>query len=108
METIEIKGQELLSDSERKIVEEKVKKYSEKIRHWINNDFYLRVLIRAHNKNEDNKNKRKKYSIDLEISGEIPRMNASAFDWDLSKALNGAFQALLNEIEHRLHVSEKS
>lgn len=108
METIEIKGQELLNDSEKKVLEDKVKKYALKIKHWINNDFYLRVLIREHNKNLDNLNKRKKYSIDLEISGQIPRMNASAFDWDLSKALNASFQALLNEIEHRLHVSEKS
>ncbi|MBM3246926.1 hypothetical protein FJZ17_00070 [Candidatus Pacearchaeota archaeon] len=108
METIEIKGLELLNESERQVVNEKISKYSHKIKNWINNDFYLRILVKEHNKIEENKNKRKKYSIDLEISGQIPRMNASAFDWDLNKALNSAFQALLNEIEHRLHVSEKS
>jgi hypothetical protein len=104
---LQIKGADFLSEVEKQDFDLIVGKYSEKIKHLINNEFSLRIFIKEHNKHRENKNKRKRYSIEIEISGEIPKIVANSEDWDLNSSLREGFEAILNEIEHKFHIRGK-
>jgi ribosome-associated translation inhibitor RaiA len=73
----------------------------------LNNNFFTKIAIKVYSKDKENKIKRKRFSIDIELTGEIPRIFASAEEWDLAKSVNSAFRKLEHEIEHKFHVSEK-
>jgi len=107
MESIQIKGMESFDDVEKKIVNELVSKHIAKIKRMLNNDFFLRITVRAHSKDSENKIKRKRYVIDFELTGEIPKICASSEEWDLNKSIHSGFQKLEHEIEHKFHISEK-
>jgi ribosome-associated translation inhibitor RaiA len=105
---IQIKGIEQLSEEERKAVEEILDNSYEKLKRRTKTDFLLKLAIKEYSKNLDNKNKRKKYSIQAQISGDVREFEASADDWDLRKVLHKVFEKLDNEIEHAFHSSEQN
>ncbi len=107
MGSIQIKGLEGLEESEKKVLNELIQKHLEKIKRMLNNDFFLKIAVKVYSKDKENKQKRKRYSLDLELTGEIPRIFASAEEWDLNQSVHLAFGKLSNEIEHKFHVSEK-
>ena len=107
METIQIKGSDALDVNEKQELDLIVAKQMEKIKRMLNNTFFTKIAIKVYSKDKENKIKRKRFSIDIELTGEIPRIFASAEEWDLSKSVNSAFLKLGHEIEHKFHVSEK-
>ena len=107
MESIQIKGAESLEVSEKKEFDIIIVKHIEKIKRMLNNDFFLKIAIKVYSRDKENKLKRKEFSIDVELTGEIPRIFASAKEWDLNKSVHSAFQKLEHEIEHKFHVSDK-
>jgi len=107
MESVQIKGIEALEVSEKKEFEVMLSKHVEKIKRMLNNDFFLKIAIKVYSRDKENKLKRKKFSIDAELTGEIPRIFASAEEWDMNKSVHSAFQKLEHEIEHKFHVSDK-
>ena len=107
MEKLQVRGLEILNDSEHQDFNRLLEKYYEKIKRSIRNDFYIKISIKNYSKIQENKEKRKRFGIEVEISGEIPRVHASDVDWNLNKALNKVFNKILIEIEHKFHISDK-
>lgn len=104
---ISIKGIELLNESEKYEFDKVLKKHHEKIKRMIDNEFFLKIVIKEYSKNKDNKEKRKRYGVSVEISGEIPRIEASDEEWDFNKVLNRVFEKIEIEIEHKFHLMDK-
>ena len=107
MDVVQIKGSEALESGEKLEFDSLVTKHMEKIKRMLNNTFFTKIAIKVYSKDKENKVKRKRFSIDVELTGEIPRIFASAEEWDLNKSVNSAFLKLGHEIEHKFHVSEK-
>jgi ribosome-associated translation inhibitor RaiA len=107
MESIQIKGSEALEINEKQELDLIVAKHMEKIKRMLNNTFFAKLAIKVYSKDKENKVKRKRFSIDIELTGEIPKIFASSEEWDLSKSANSAFLKIEHEIEHKFHVSEK-
>jgi ribosome-associated translation inhibitor RaiA len=49
----------------------------------------------------------KRYSIDVRVGVPQHNFEVSNEDWDLQKSVIGAMKKMLNEIEHKVHSSEK-
>lgn len=107
MANIQIKGVEALSEAERKEVDAILLVSYEKLKRKIRNDFLFKVVIKEYSKNPENKEKRKKYSVQAQISGEVREFEANADEWDLKKVLYSVTQKLEHEIEHAFHSSEQ-
>ena len=108
MEGLEIKGIELLSESEKHELNKEVEKYAEKIKWKTKSDFVLKLVIKIHSKKADDKdNKRKNFSLKAEIKGATHSVEANAADWDFNKCVHMVFDKLLNEVEHEYHSSEQ-
>ncbi len=103
MESIQINGIELLNSQERKIADKLYKEYYLKIQRQIKNVISLKVYIREHEK----EGLRRKLSINLELVYPGKTFKVKAYDWDLARAIHKALNKLINEIEHKLHVSEQ-
>jgi len=109
MEGIELKGLELLSESEKFELNKQVESYKEKIKWKTKSDFILKIAIKVHSKKaEDKDSKRRKYSIQATLKGETHSFEASADDWDFNKVCHLIFEKLMTEVEHAYHSSEKS
>jgi len=108
MDGVEIKGSELLTDSEKWELNKEIETYSEKIKWKTKSEFVLKLVIKEHSKKpSDNDTKRRKYSIQAQIKGETHTFEASVDDWDFNKASHKIFEKLLNEVEHYYHSSEQ-
>jgi ribosome-associated translation inhibitor RaiA len=103
MESIEFNGIEILNIQERKIADKLFNEYYSKIQRQIKSIISLKVYIREHEK----EGLRRKLSINLELVYSGKMFKAKAFDWDLARAIHKALNKLMNEIEHKLHVSEQ-
>jgi hypothetical protein len=107
MKQATIKGSELLSNQEAEELNKLIEHYREKIKWKTKSDFSLNITIKVHNKNPENKNKRRHYGIHAEVSGETQTFEAIAEDWDFTKVVRMVFDKLLQEIEHSYHSSEQ-
>ena len=102
MSNIKIEGINFLKETEKLEVQSILEKSYEKIKREINNEFLLKINIKEFGIVKDNPEKKKKYSIMVEVSGPV-RFKSSAVEWDLKKALHMAMQKLDYEIEHKFH-----
>jgi ribosome-associated translation inhibitor RaiA len=107
MNNLQLKGVDALSENEKKEVEEILNDSYEKIKRKTKTDFLLKVVVKGYSKNPENKEKRKKYSVQAQISGAVRNFEASANDWDLRKVLHMVVQKLEQEVEHAFHSSEQ-
>lgn len=107
MESIEIKGIEGLSESEKQELNKEIETYKEKIKWKTKSDFVLKLDIRSYNKSPENKTKSKRYTIRAEIKGQTQTFEASVEEWDFNKAVHKIFDKLINEVEHKYHSSEQ-
>lgn len=108
MDGIEIKGLELLSETEKNELNKEIINYSEKLKWKTKTNFRLKIAIKVHSKKADDKdNKRRRYSVQAMLKGETSNFDASAEDWNFNKVCHIIFEKLLNEIEHRYHSSEQ-
>jgi len=73
-----------------------------KLQRALLNDMRLIINLKSHKAS----GKQKKYSFRLALHAPKRTIEASAFDWDISKALRMAFAALERELEHRFHIDE--
>lgn len=103
MERIKLKGEELLNEEEKKIVNKLLEGYYPKIERIAKND----LLLRAHIKEYDQDGKKKKYSINAEAIFSGKTLSSSSYDFDLARAIHKAMIKLENEIEHKFHTSEQ-
>jgi len=108
MEGIEIKGLELLSETEKESLNKIIEKYKEKIKWKTKTDFILKMVIKQYSQDSsDSTTKRKKYSIKADVSGQTQNFEANAEDWTFNTAVRKVFSKLEQEIEHRYHSSEQ-
>ena len=108
MEGIEIKGIELLSEEEKWELNKELETYKEKLKRKTKSDFILKLVIKVYSHNKgDEKDMRKKYSLQAQIKGETHTFEASAVDWDFHKVMHKIFTKLINEVEHFYHSSEQ-
>lgn len=103
MQAIEIKGVELLDDKEKETANQLLNEYYPKIKIKLKNILSLKAHIKEYHK----EGKRKKYSIHVEAIAPAKIFEASAFDWDFARTLHKAMNKIMNEIEHRLHISNQ-
>jgi len=91
-----------LNQTENLILDKLLKEYEVKIKRQLKNEADIVVHIKVHEK-EGN---RKKYNIHIDVANSI-RFGATADDWDLARAVHKVFKNIMNEIEHKLHVSDQ-
>lgn len=107
MKSATIKGSESLSNEESAELNSLIEHYEDKILWKTKGEFSIVITIRIHNKNPENKDKRKHYGIHLEITGESHTFEAIGEDWNFRKAVRMAFEKVQLEIEHAYHSSEQ-
>ena len=107
MEGVTIKGSELLSNQESEDLNKLIEHYKDKLKWKTKSEFSLAITIKVHNKNPENKNKRRHYGIHLELSGETQTFEAIGEDWDFTKAVRMVFEKLEAELEHAYRSSEQ-
>lgn len=78
------------------------KEYYEKIKREIKKDFLLDIQIKVYEKGG-----KKKYSLNVKAENSVI-FKSNSFDWNLAKAVHKALNKIMNEIEHKLHVSEQN
>ena len=109
MEKIQFIGLKDLEDMEKA----KVQKFSEELcsrSETFLDDCSMIVHIKGYNDNKEKKksgnmgDKRKKYDIIVRVVSKQGRFEASGYDWDISKALHKAFNAIKNEIKHKMKI----
>ena len=98
---ISAKGIEF-SEKEKWVIEKLFSEYEGKIDKAIKNDFLIDVHVKVHEKD----GKRKKFNIHVDVDSAV-RFGATADDWDLARCVHKVMEKILNEIEHKLHISEQ-
>jgi len=99
---IQFIGLNTLEEIEAARVRSIAEKSAAKLQRTLRSEMRLIVNIKAHRKT----GKQKKYSFRLAIRAPKRTLEASAFDWDISKALRMAFKALEREMQHNFHLNE--
>jgi len=107
MVDIQIKGIELLSETEKQDVQGIVNNSYDKIKRKTKVDFIFKLAIKTITKEGEKKDKRKHYSIQANISGEVRPFEASSEGWDLNKVLHKVIEKLENQAEHAFHYSDQ-
>ncbi len=107
MVNVQIKGIELLNETDKLDVQKIIDHSYEKIKRKTKADFILKLAIKAIVKAAENKDKRKHYSIQASISGEVSPFEASSDGWELHKTLHQALEKLENQAEHAFHSSDQ-
>ena len=103
----EIKGLEYLNEIEKQDVQKIVDASYEKIKRKTKVDFLFKLVIKTIVKEGEKKNKRKHYSIQASISGQVRPFEASSDGWDLHKVLHQAIERLEVQTEHAFHSSDQ-
>ena len=91
-----------LKEEEKIILDRIFEEYSGRIERQMKGIESLEIYIKEYGKAEI----KKKFSVHIKVVGPL-FFESSADDWDFSKTLNSAFIRLMNEIEHRLHISNQ-
>lgn len=107
MEPIQIKGIELLSEQEKKDANMILQKAYEKLKWKIKSEFILKLTVKEHFLEKDNKDKRKKYSLIIETSGVAKPIEAESSFWDFKKALHNVVEKIQSEAEHMYHTNSQ-
>jgi len=96
MSDVEITNAEILTETEKKIVEKLLNEYESKFQREIKTLERLKIEFKEY----DKEGKKKKYSINSQIifSGKI--FTSSSWDWDLARAIHKAMKKIETEIEH--------
>jgi len=98
---ISAKGIEF-SEKEKWVIDKLFNEYEGKIARGIKNDFLIDVHVKVHEKD----GKRKKFNIHVDVDSAV-RFSATSDDGDLARCIHKVMEKILNEIEHKLHVSEQ-
>ncbi|MBI4149325.1 hypothetical protein HY491_02675 [Candidatus Woesearchaeota archaeon] len=77
-------------------------RYAAKLQRMAKDEILLVVDLKAHNK----AGKRSKYTFRLALRAPTKTIEASAFDWEITRAFRMACKALERETEHKLHSDE--
>ena len=102
MKRIKIKGDDLLNRDEKVILDKLTDEYLNKIQRKFQNS-----LLEVHIKVYDKDGQRKKFSLNVHLISTKGNIDASDADWDFSRVLHKVFNKILNEIEHRFHISDQ-
>ncbi len=101
---IQISGVELLNENEK----DKINKILVDNHRKIQNHFKDPIFIEFHLKEYNREGKVKKFSIHVRIHGAAGFFEADYADWDLARTIHKTMNKLLNELEHRFHVSDQN
>ena len=104
IERDEFFGIEKLNEEEKEIVENVLKKYHKKISRSLKRKTPIKIKIKQYHKEGGNK----EYSINLSVFLNHRKFEVDNSGWDFSAAINKAFEKIISEIEHELHVSDDS
>ena len=100
---IHASGTGMLSDEEKKKVNELLERYHQKIQRHFDEAVFLELHVKEYNI----EGTRKKYSLHVRLHGTKGRLEADAHDWELARTVHKVMKKLLEEIEHMFRVSEK-
>jgi hypothetical protein len=108
MGKINLKGLEILDEENKNSLNLAIEKHQEKLKWKTKSDFDLKIAIKIHEKNPDNKDKRKKYSISADLNGAVSKFHADSFGWDFNACVKEVFKKLEEEVEHKFHSSDQN
>lgn len=100
---IEFVGIKQLDEFEREIVNKLANRYYDKIKRTIKNTTSIILALKVHSKGGT----KKKYSFKVKVVAPTRIFEASSSDWDLARTLHEVFNALQNEIKHKLHTDNQ-
>jgi len=102
MEKIKIKGDGLLNNDEKELLNKLLNEYASKIERELK-----KSSLELHIKVYDREGQRKKFSLNLRALSPAGVIEASDADWDFARTLHKTFNKLMNEIEHQFHISDQ-
>jgi len=100
---IHAKGVELLNEREKQLVNRLLNEYYGKIHRQLKNEVSFEVHIKTYQK----EGKAKKFSINVRAVFGRAVFEANADDWDLARCVHKVMNKIMNEIEHKFHVSDQ-
>jgi len=104
---IQINTKENLNEEEKETLDRLLNEYYEKIKRELKKEIVVNLNLKIYEKCKDNKRGKKKYSLNLKIVNSVV-FKSDSYDYDLAKAVHKAFNKVMSEIEHRLHVSNQN
>ena len=100
MVTTQLLGTDVLTEQGKETVQDIVDDYLTKFDRFLDSITSLIVHVKMHNKGGT----RKQYEIKLRIDSPSGFFESHATEWNLGKSLKHVFDAVLNEIKHKLRV----
>lgn len=99
MEPIQIKGVDILTEKEKRLVNKLLNEYYPKIKRQLKNVTSLNVHIKEYKK----EGKRKKYSVNVKAMTATKIFEANACDWDFARTMHKVLNKIQIEIKGRFH-----
>ena len=96
-------GIDTLNEKQKQLVNRLLNEYYKKVQRQLKNE----VFFEFHIKNYEKDGKSKKFSIQIKVVVGIQVFEAKASDWDLARTIHKVMNKVMNEIEHKLHVSDQ-
>lgn len=104
---IQIQTKENLNEEEKETLDRLLNEYYEKIKRELKKDIVINLNLKIYEKGEKGERGKKKYSLNLKIVNSVV-FKSDSDDYDLARAIHKAFNKVMREIEHRLHVSNQN
>ena len=108
---IQINTKQSLNEEEKKTLDRLLNEYYEKIKRELKKEIVVNLNLKIYEKGgkggKDKDGKGRKYSLNLKIVNSVV-FKSDSDDYDLAKAIHKAFNKVMSEIEHRLHVSNQN
>ena len=103
MGKISYKGLEILGEIDRKLIESICEAYFKKLGNKLNTDISMGLLLKEYHLKTSNK----EFSVEATLNLGSGNISADEIGWDLSKVVHRVFEKIINQVEHRFHLSDK-
>ena len=99
MEKIQIIGKKNLTKEETETITKLSEEFYPKVKRIIKKIEYIAIHVKKSAKTGE----RNKYEVIIKIVAPLPKIEASATEWSINKAVHDAFNEIIKVIEHKLH-----
>ena len=102
MITLQTKGFEILTEKTRNDFQKLWQEYSEKIERKLKNTEAVKIHVKEYSPGG-----KTKFSIHVLVKYAGKALEADAADWDLKRTFHKVFNKIMEEAEHRFHISDQ-
>jgi ribosome-associated translation inhibitor RaiA len=100
----EVKGEEKLTETELEAINKIINENYEKIKRILKSDFSIRLHIKTY----DNEGAKRKYSLNMQVTNNAKKIEATDADWDFARSLHRIIDKIKTQIEHMYKTSEQN